>query len=124
MRGKDGAEASRMYYKRNGWRDHGQARFFGSPEALIVAVGGTLARKVGLKKLRAQAGQGGAGRKPPERRRLLRRGEAMERRLPERRRAAASRVLPSRNFKLHAREIISRPPAVAGAMECELSGRK
>ena len=29
VRGKDGAEVSRTYYDRNGWRDHGQACFYG-----------------------------------------------------------------------------------------------
>jgi len=38
----------------------GQPRFFDSAEVLIVAFGGTLARKVGLKKPRtSKAGQGG-----------------------------------------------------------------
>ena len=36
VRGKDGAEVSRTYYERNGWRDHGQARFYDSPEALML----------------------------------------------------------------------------------------
>ena len=36
VRGKDGAEVSCTYYERNGWRDHGQARFYDSPEALVL----------------------------------------------------------------------------------------
>lgn len=28
MCGKDGAEVSRMRYEKNGWREHGQPRFF------------------------------------------------------------------------------------------------
>ena len=36
VRGKDGAEVSRTYYERNGWRDHGQARFYDKLEALVL----------------------------------------------------------------------------------------
>ena len=54
LRGPDGAETGRMYYERNGWRQNGQPRFFDSPEALVAAFGGTVARKVGLKKTRAK----------------------------------------------------------------------
>ena len=67
VRGKDGAEVSRTYYERNGWRDHGQPRFFDSPEALILAFGGTIARKVGLKKPRAKVEAKPARAKKPAR---------------------------------------------------------
>ncbi len=60
MRAKEGEEVGRMYYERNGWRSHGQPRFYDSPEALILAFGGALARAVGLKKPRgSKVGQGG-----------------------------------------------------------------
>ncbi len=48
--GDDGKEVGRMYYERNGWRNQGQQRFYATPEALVVAFGGTLARKTGLVK--------------------------------------------------------------------------
>jgi hypothetical protein len=55
VRDGDGGEVSRTYYERNGWREHGQPRFFASPEALVLRFGGKLARKTGLKKPRATA---------------------------------------------------------------------
>ena len=54
VRDKAGEETGRVYYTRASWRDHGQPRFFDSPEALIVAFGGAIARKVGLKKPRGK----------------------------------------------------------------------
>src|SRR5271165_6431605 len=50
--GAGGKVVGLMYYERNGWRGHGQQRFYDSPEALVTAFGGTLARKTGLKKPR------------------------------------------------------------------------
>ena len=50
--GAGGKVVGLMYYERNGWRGHGQQRFYDSPEALIKEFGGTLARKTGLKKPR------------------------------------------------------------------------
>jgi hypothetical protein len=46
-----GNEADRVYYARvYGWREKGQPRFFDSPQALLVAYGFKLGRKIGLKK--------------------------------------------------------------------------
>ncbi len=47
---ESGKVAGFTYYTRTSWRNPGQPRFFASPEALLKAYGGTLARKTGLVK--------------------------------------------------------------------------
>ena len=56
--GDDGKEVAKTYYTRSSWRNHGQLRFFESPEALIIGYGGKIDRtkkKPTAKKPRAKA---------------------------------------------------------------------
>jgi len=49
----DGERAVLMYYERNGWRKHGQLRFYTSIEACVKACGGTLVTPAKAKRLAA-----------------------------------------------------------------------
>lgn len=67
--GEDGEPAGRTYYTRDICKQHGQKRFYTSPEALVLACGGKLASpkmkvRAGVKSTEKKASRATAAKKP------------------------------------------------------------